>query len=228
MPAVLHIVSATRKDEAEFNVSTPLGRTLKLHAFPYVRRHIAYANSEGLPAVYNRAIEAAEDNEEDVILFVHDDIAISDWFFTMQIAASIRSFEICGIAGNTRRSPRQPAWCFADTTWQMDMPHLSGVCAHGSTFPPARLDVYGPPGKAVKLLDGMMLWCKVRTLKRTGLRFDERFSFDFYDLDFCRQAEVVGLSMGTWPVAVMHDSAGNFGGPRWQEAYKLYLEKWGE
>ncbi len=29
------------------------------------------------------------------------------------------------------------------------------------------------------------------------LRFDRQFQFHFYDLDFCRQAEIKGVRMGT-------------------------------
>jgi hypothetical protein len=58
--------------------------------------------------------------------------------------------------------------------------------------------------------------------------FDPRFKFHFYDLDFCRSCEQAGLRMGTWPIALMHGSAGSFATPAWQCAYELYLAKWKE
>ena len=51
---------------------------------------------------------------------------------------------------------------------------------------------------------------------------------DFYDMDFCRQAEAVGLSMGTMALSVVHESGGDFKSERWQEAYTRYLAKWKE
>jgi hypothetical protein len=58
------------------------------------------------------------------------------------------------------------------------------------------------------------------------LRFDTRFAFHFYDMDFCRQAESKGLRMGTWPISVVHESKGAFGNAAWQQAYGRYLEKY--
>ncbi|MEJ0071989.1 MAG: hypothetical protein WDO24_28350 [Pseudomonadota bacterium] len=61
-----------------------------------------------------------------------------------------------------------------------------------------------------------------------GLRFDENFDFDFYDMDFCRQAETKGLRMGTAPISVQHASFGAFATPIWTAAYQRYLAKVGE
>ena len=55
----------------------------------------------------------------------------------------------------------------------------------------------------------------------SGLRFDEQFDFHFYDLDFCRQAELKGMTMGTWPISVVHESGGAYGKPAWREAFEM-------
>jgi len=60
------------------------------------------------------------------------------------------------------------------------------------------------------------------------LFFDEKFEFHFYDLDICRQAEIKGLSCGTWDLSLIHESRGNFRSEGWQIAYQRYLEKWKE
>jgi hypothetical protein len=78
----------------------------------------------------------------------------------------------------------------------------------------------------VKLLDGVLLAAHSETLISKNLRFDERFDFHFYDLDFCRQAEAKHLRLGTWPLSLIHESAGQFGSPAWREAYAKYLDKW--
>ena len=61
-----------------------------------------------------------------------------------------------------------------------------------------------------------------------GVRFDPQFKFHFYDLDFCRSCEKAGLSMGTWPIDIMHASGGVFRSDAWNEARELYFRKWGE
>jgi GT2 family glycosyltransferase len=87
---------------------------------------------------------------------------------------------------------------------------------------------YGQPGLQCRTLDGVFLAARCATLLERGVRFDERFMFDFYDLDFCRSAEAAGLSMGTWPIAITHTSLGQFGSPTWHAGLKLYRDKWSD
>jgi len=89
------------------------------------------------------------------------------------------------------------------------------------------LSIFGPPFQQVKLLDGLLLAAFSDTLIQKSLRFDERFDFHFYDLDFCRQAEQLGVTMGTIPLSLIHESGGNFDSHSWRMAYKEYIKKWG-
>ena len=57
---------------------------------------------------------------------------------------------------------------------------------------------------------------------------DEQFEFHFYDMDFCRQAEVKGVTMGTIPLSLMHESGGNFSSEAWKQGYQKYIQKWKE
>jgi GT2 family glycosyltransferase len=68
----------------------------------------------------------------------------------------------------------------------------------------------------------------VRTaaLKSKNVRFDPRFKFHCYDIDLCRTALQQGLRIGTWPIAVTHDSGGNFGSESFRQAARAYLDKW--
>jgi hypothetical protein len=60
------------------------------------------------------------------------------------------------------------------------------------------------------------------------VRFDPQFRFHFYDTDFSRSCEQAGLSMGTWPIALTHLSAGKWQTPEWDAAFQAYLAKWRE
>jgi hypothetical protein len=86
--------------------------------------------------------------------------------------------------------------------------------------------MYGKPRQKVKLLDGLFLAVKLDTLYKNNLRFDERFNFHFYDMDFCRQAEVMNLTCGTWDISIIHQSGGNFSSESWRLSYREYLSKW--
>ena len=74
----------------------------------------------------------------------------------------------------------------------------------------------------------MLLAARARTLQEAGVRFDPAFTFDFYDLDFCRACEQAGLRLGTWPIAVTHESVGKgISSAAWEAARAVYLAKWG-
>ena len=231
-PNRILIVCATRESREDFPRKTALGRTLAAYGgfYPpaFVELKLTARNARGLPAVYNEAI-AASANDPAVLVFVHDDIFLCDFYWGQHLLASMQAFDVVGIAGNRRRLARQPGWAFADEKMAWDSPdNLSGVIGNGEGFPPRHFSAFGPTPQPVVLLDGVLLACRSTTLLEHGLRFDERFEFDFYDMDFCRQAEAKGLRMGTWPISLVHESGGAYGGKRWRAAYEKYLEKWGE
>jgi hypothetical protein len=216
-------VCATREPQERFYSSTALGRSLSIYNYGFKEVRLFPNNSAGLPLLYNTALsEAAKDPA--ILIFMHDDVHICDFFWPAHISEGLSSFDILGVAGNRRRTPRQPAW-HLDSNFAADKGYLSGMVAHGKGFPPEKLSFYGLPCQEVKLLDGLMLIARSETLLAKNIRFDERFDFHFYDLDFCRQAEQGGLKMATWPISVIHESGGNYG-PSWQAAYARYLEKW--
>ena len=225
-PERIRFVVATRESRESFATNTALGRSLALYRYDFVELRLFYENTRGLPEIYNLAIEEAR-NDPAILVFVHDDVHLLDYFFADRVLRSLEKFQLIGLAGNKRRVPRQPSWAFIDDRLTWDQPeNLSGVVGHGKTFPPSNLSVFGTPGQEVKLLDGLMLIARSRTLVENDLRFDETFDFHFYDMDLCRQAEAKHVSMGTFALPVIHESGGNFGSEGWQRGYQTYLEKW--
>jgi GT2 family glycosyltransferase len=75
-------------------------------------------------------------------------------------------------------------------------------------------------------MDGVLLAARKRTLVEKSVFFDPRFDFHFYDMDFCRTATARGLAIGTWPIAITHQSEGTLDSI-WLGRYRSYLEKWG-
>ncbi len=223
----VRFVVATRASEAEFFTKTAAGRSIALRPHPQVELKLFADNRQGLSAVYNTAIDESQ-NDPAVLIFMHDDVHLLDYFWHEQIRKALERFDVVGIAGNSRRVPRQPAWAFIDSNFTWDSKgNLSGIVGHGTSFPPSNLSVFGPPTQPVKLLDGLFLAVDSRRLIDNQLRFDEQFEFHFYDMDFCRQVENCGLTMGTWPLSVIHESAGHFGSGTWKKGYDKYLAKWG-
>jgi hypothetical protein len=226
MTGLVRIVCATRETAEGFAANTALGRSLALYSSLYELRLFSQ-NTLGLPRVYNTAIRESGSSPA-ILVFIHDDVHLLDFYWPTRIINGLAKFDVVGLAGNRRRAPRQPAWRFLDESFAKDArDNLSGVVAHGKSWPADYIGAYGPPGHEVKLLDGVMLAARSDTLITKNVAFDEAFDFHFYDLDFCRTAERQGLTMGTWGISVMHESDGVFGTPEWCRGYERYLAKWG-
>ena len=229
----IRLVCATRLSTREFFATSALGRSVPHYrAFPRgqpIELRLFAENAQPLPAVYNVAIEEARDDPA-ILVFLHDDVYLNDFYWCQHLLEGLGHFHIVGIAGNRRRVPGQASWMFLDDAFRRDDDaNLSGVLGHGQGFPDLiELSVYGPPGQEMKLLDGVFMAARSRDLVRSGARFDPRFAFHFYDLDFCREAERCGLRMGTWALSVIHASPGRLGGDVWRKAYIDYLAKYGE
>jgi tetratricopeptide (TPR) repeat protein len=229
----IRLVCATRCSGEDFFAKAPLGRSLPSYQrFPRNRAielRLFAENRLGLSGLYNIAIEEAEADPA-ILVFLHDDIYLSDFYWAEHLQKALQSFDIVGLVGTRRRLPGQVSWMYLDEQWTSDSyDYFSGVLGHGDPFPNLKqLSVYGEPGVEVKLLDGVLLAAHSRTLIQHALRFDPRFQFHFYDMDFCRQAELRQLKMGTCAMSLVHASAGQLGGEGWQEGYRAYVAKYGE
>jgi len=223
----LDIVSATRLSAIQFHNHSALGLSLRrLAEDERIKQSVTFENGLGLAEIYNREIRATP--EIDNVVFVHDDVWIEDSFIVDRVAEGLSQFDIIGVAGNRRRSPRQPGWMVLDDQWTRDeLQFLSGHVAHG-VYPFGDLTIFGPVPAPCELLDGVLLAAKKSTLIRSDVFFDPRFSFHFYDMDFCRTARQRGLRLATWSIGVTHQSKGNPDTQEWREGYRKYLDKWTE
>lgn len=227
---MIEIVTASRLSEQEFWKTSALGISLRrLSSEGRISLQVALANRAGLPDVYNARI--SPQNRSEVLVFIHDDVWIDDYFLADRVLEGLATFEVIGVAGNRRRVPNQRAWAWHYVSAPgrpEDRQSLSGAIAHGKT-PFGRVSSYGPAPSECELLDGVFLAARLRTLLDRSLRFDPLFDFHFYDLDFCRSARQAGLRLGTWPICLTHQSIGTaFESPQWINAYAKYLKKWGD
>jgi protein O-GlcNAc transferase len=222
----VQIVSATRYSESEFWNKSALGLSLHRHLKQDngISASIAFNNTLGLSDVFNQAIERADDSA--ILVFVHDDVWIDEANFVDTMIAGLERFDVIGVAGNKRRLPNQPAWLFVDTALNWDEPeYLSGTVWHGPhAFGEDKF--YGDVPAPCELLDGVFIATTKSALNGAHVRFDHQFDFHLYDVDFCRSAREAGLSLGTWPIKLTHQSKGAFGSPHWAQKCQLYFNKW--
>ena len=223
---MIEFISATRAANPDVP-KLPLARSLaRLHGMVEFTARITASNRIGLPTIYNRRI--LEGDDDTILVFVHDDIWINDMWIDCALDSGLARFDIVGVAGNQRRLPGAPSWALSSHPPELvfDHPNISGRVGAGQG-PFARPVQYGPSMQACKLLDGLFLAARRGTLRGAGVLFDEQFAFHFYDMDFCRTATQAGLTLGTWPINLSHESYGSFEGG-WPGARDLYFAKWGD
>ena len=146
MSTVIKLVCATRASAAAFATETALGRCLHLYRWPLIQLRLFPSNGAGLSTVYNSVLRECE-SDPSIVVFLHDDVHLLDFFWPERIVAGLEAFDIIGVAGNRRRLPRQPGWLFVDAHQTRDAAeHLSGVVSHGKAWPPAA--IIAPPAMA--------------------------------------------------------------------------------
>lgn len=231
--APVRIVTATKVSSSLFWRATYLGRSLTTIPESLRPAVTVYADNtgpaaRGLPALYNEAIGAAAADE--ILFFVHDDVYLHDWFVAARAREAMSHFDLAGVAGAVDPDLSQPSWTFAfddkynKTHKQADVTR-SGSINHFDHVQP-KVETFGPTPRECQLLDGVILILNAGRAQQVKARFDERFTFHFYDLDFCRTARSAGLRIGTWPITVTHDSIGGFDSDAFRAAATEYIGKW--
>lgn len=222
----LRFVTATRGSLDEFKARSPLVQSLqRVSQTCELQLDVSANNRAPLAHTFNAAIDKAQTDE--VLVFIHDDVWIDDWYIALRLQEALEVFDVVGVAGNTRRQAQQEGWLIQPDTREKDLSHVSGGVSHG-TPTTGQIAMFGTSPQPARLLDGVMLAAKAAVLQKAGVQFDPLFAFHFYDTDFCRSCEAKGLRLGTWPLALTHQSAGAWQSEDWNHAFQLYLTKWGD
>ncbi len=233
----IRIVSATRASADEAPVHTLLGRCLaSLQWDAEVRCSFACdndgENAFGLGEVYNRFLTPKHARE--IVAFVHDDVAIDDYFIRQRLNEAMKQFDVVGVAGNMQAESDDVSWAFEfrgrdeERLYPIAHNRFSGAVAHLQEDAQRVVSHFGPTPMPCQRLDGCFIAVNVARILDAGVRFDEQFRFHAYDVDFSRAAVEAGLRVGTWPIAITHGSEGNFHSDSWREAALRYRAKWSE
>ena len=232
---LIRVVTATRLSESEFLESCPLGQSLrKLTLDKRICNAAAFQNTAGLPEVFNRALKLIGDNEPDILVFCHDDVRIDDHFLVDHILSGLDRFDVVGVAGAKVAKVNQLSWIgFTDSDlsfppmFKIDKSLLHGAVGRMDSNNHVLVDYFGVTPAQCDLLDGLFFAVRRSKLLKNNIQFDQQFKFHFYDLDFCRQAQSKGLSMGVWPISITHEhKSDGYRSPEWREAAQRYASKW--
>lgn len=216
------LVSATQKDEASFWTDTALGKSAKRQqeCKNIDDIQIVYSNSKGLCEVYNQFL--TDEYKDYIIIFAHDDIVIQEIDLKLKLNDAIQSYDIVGVAGTSKFSLKSPVvWHNSPReTW-------SGAVAH-----PQKDGVYvnsfGIFPKRCMVVDGLFIAVNAEKVLESGVKWDERFTFHFYDLSFCVDSHLAGLEIGTWDIPLTHFSHGDYNNETWRDGEVKFIEKYAQ
>lgn len=221
------IVVATRMSTEDFFRNSATGKSIQKFQNYDAKLELFPENTAGLPSVYNKVLDETQGIDTNII-FMHDDIHIIDTNWLERTNDGLSRYPIVGLAGNKNRRPNQPSWFFRNDRFEKDIDeNLSGIVAHGKNLDSMGVSYYGKPKQTVKLIDGLFMAIRSAIANENSIRFDQRFDFHFYDMDFCRLAELKNIEIGTWDISLMHESGGGFNSESWRKSKELYFQKWG-
>jgi len=170
-------------------------------------------NDKSLASIYNKYL--TPEYADDILIFVHDDVYISDGDFKRKCYAAIKDYDVFGVAGGfggLEIEPNKPA------LWHLITRKFAGYVGHyeqdyennDNPFMSGWMTNFGKTPQEVTLIDGVFLGINVEKVLEKGIKFDEACPsrFHFYDLLFCINAKKAGLKLGVFPFNVFHRSHG--------------------
>ena len=180
-------------------------------------------NTRGLSTCYNEAIS---DCKQSFIVFIHDDIYINDMYIFDKLSIAFSNAHVVGLAGADLVNLKDGA----NGWWHIDRKHQSSCVLHTHKDSRVETPIFPPVTQQfVKcmVMDGLFLGCNVQALKEKQVWFDEQFTFDGYDFDFCLNAREKGLVLMTWAIMVTHCSLGESAlGGNFKEVGERLFKKW--
>ena len=176
-------------------------------------------DNAGLGKVYNHYLQEDE-NPNDVTVFVHDDVEFlkDGWGAEiLRLFEEHKDYGIIGVAGSAQFDENGMWWNYEKKYGQVL--HRDGDKSWLTMFSP----LLDHDLEEVCCVDGLFIAVH---RDRITKRFDESFTFDFYDIDLCvSNFEDKKTKIGvTTNIRMAHKSVGK---PResWEEAKQRFLEK---
>lgn len=195
---------------------------------------VIYENTLGLSLLYNHAIERYKDSM-DYLVFLHDDVEVHDAFFFDKLQKAHEVYNIVGLAGaiNQDYTTANPSvWHLSSKNGRVDsrgfVSHFIPKGWNGVQLTHVNSAYFGPTPHEVSVIDGLMMSVdlrKIRDLKSP--LFDNDFNWHHYDMAMCLNAKQNNLSIGVWPIFVIHHGLGEFQNQEWENSNKLFKQKYG-
>lgn len=159
----------------------------------------------------NKMIEESKD-DFDYLILMHSDADLSIYDFVKHLVEVNGKYDIVGVAGTKKLFISQSplTWFtgshkFVDDRYGRITHNHDGMMLE-SFFNRKKPDV---ADTETITIDGLLMCLNKKTMQNEKARFDEQFTYDFYDLDFCINAQVnTDLKIGTFVQPTIHNSLG--------------------
>jgi hypothetical protein len=178
-------------------------------------------NRRGLPECYNEYLDRLAGTDR-ILVLVHADVTIADVFVQEKLTDAAKTFNIVGLAGSSKFDLHVQTPHYAWPVWPREC--LSGAVEQVGDNGLTAWFYLGPTPRRCVVMDGLFLAIDMLTIG--PVRFDPRFTFHLYDIDFCLTAHFANLVLGTTNVYVQHASAGSYTTPAYRQALQEFRAKW--
>jgi hypothetical protein len=221
------IVSCTRKMEAE-KQTLPLYRSFidGLNTPNYLL-DMCWENEQGMPVIYNKAIQKYSNTDVEFLVCVHDDVYIDDLKLYEKLLASKTklNYDIVGLAGGLNPRIKELAlWHLMTERAQQrgEVAHPAGNANQTMTT------AFAPTPSRVAIADGLFFGLHLSSIAKTNWKFNENYTFHHYDIASCIDANRQGLRIGVYPIHVIHSSPGllSVHDKVWAESNERFLEEY--
>lgn len=199
----------------ENHISNTIGCNHNIHCYEN-------KNQYSLCEVYNDSLKNHHKNENQIFLFLHNDILFKTrkWGKILLRKFNNHDKDIIGVAGSTQLSENGVWWMKKDKMFGR-VSHTDGLREWVSDYNSKFLGL-----KDVVVIDGLFMAVNPDMVE---YGFDETFKgFHFYDISFCLKNFINGLNIGvTNEINVLHKSIGQTN-EQWEENRKLFIKKYKE
>jgi hypothetical protein len=186
--------------------------------------HIFIHGPDSIFKKYNKGISFVKD--EDLIVFMHDDVTILDPLFEKKIEIVFKRFPdiaILGVIGTTVFNANGGWWTCnrqLETIGHIIQGHPDGTDHH-------LIERIGF-NKNVISVDGCLFIGRAELFKNGTLKFDASYDgYHFYDADICVQAKDKGFNVAVADILIRHQSEGPID-KTWHMNRQKFVNKWVE
>lgn len=187
--------------------------------------HIESGN-ENIFQKYNNALEKMEINDNDVVVFLHDDIEIRDENIEKKLELYFKYKPNVGMAGviGTNLFSSEGGWWLCNRMIYSRGRIIQGF-ENGTEH--SMIEFGGMNDSDVVSIDGCIMFMKGEIAKY--FRFDNNTydGYHFYDVDTCFSLMEQGWHVGIIDILVKHDSEGPIS-PNWHINKDKFIKKWEE